>query len=404
MVDYPDVVRAREKIREAVYESPCAYSETFSKLTGLRIYFKLENLQMTGSFKERGALNKLVGLAAAKRKRGVIAASAGNHAQGLAYHATRLGIRSTVVMPEATALIKIARTRGHGAEVILHGDDYDAAVREATRRADAEGLTLVHAFDDDAVIAGQGTIGLELLEQEPSLEVIVVPVGGGGLIGGIALAAKHLKPHVRILGVQCERIPSALAALKACKPVTVDAARTIADGIAVRRVGTRTLPVIQELVDDVVTVNEEEIANAVLLLLENEKTVAEGAGAAALAAVLNQKVKMHVGQHVAVLVSGGNIDVNLLSRIIERGLAKDGRLLRLEVKLTDVPGSLHQLLGLLARAHANVMQVTHDRAFTGASLGETLVDVTMETRGRDHVEEIVSELREAGYEARRFGA
>jgi threonine dehydratase len=381
--------------------SPCAYSETYSRATGLRAYFKLENLQMTGSFKERGALNRLLLLTAEERARGVIAASAGNHAQGVSYHATKLGVRATIVMPETTPLIKVVSTREYGAEVVLYGANYDAACDEALRRAAEQDLTFVHAFDDDAVIAGQGTIGLEILEQEPAVEVVVVPVGGGGLIGGIGCAIKSLQPSVRIIGVEPAGVPSAQRALALGAPTTLEPATTLADGIAVRRAGERTFPLMQQYVDDVVTVSEEELANAVLLLLEREKTVAEGAGAAALAAVINGRASIPLGKRTVMVVSGGNIDVNVLSRIIERGLAKDGRMLRLEVRLSDSPGSLHALIGVFAAHRANVLDIAHLRAFSGVSLGETVVELTLETRGVEHVQQIIAALREAGYEHRR---
>ncbi|HEY2747095.1 MAG TPA: threonine ammonia-lyase, partial [Polyangia bacterium] len=289
MVTLQDIERARARIKDDIYMSPCAHSETFSKLTGNKVYFKLENLQMTGSFKERGALNKILTLTAEEKARGVIAASAGNHAQGVAYHATRNSVRSTIVMPAAAPLVKVTRTREYGAEIVLHGASYDEAFDEAWRRREAEGLTFIHAFDDDAVMAGQGTVGLELLEQNPYLEAVIVPIGGGGLISGIAVAMKEINPRVRIIGVQTARLPSMVRAVSEHAPVTLPAAVTIADGIAVRRAGARTLPVVAKYVDRIVTVDEEEIANAILLLLEREKTVAEGAGAVALAALVQGK-------------------------------------------------------------------------------------------------------------------
>ncbi|HTM23083.1 MAG TPA: threonine ammonia-lyase [Kofleriaceae bacterium] len=401
MITAADIDAAMARIRASIYLSPCAYSETYSRQTGLKIHFKLENLQMTGSFKERGALNRLLTLGDDERARGVIAASAGNHAQGVAYNATRLGIRSTIVMPETTPLIKVTSTREHGAQVVLHGANYDAACEEALRRAAADGATFVHPFDDDAVIAGQGTIGLELLEQEPNLDVVVAPIGGGGLIGGLACALKERRPSIKVIGVQAERLPSARAALTGGRPVAVDAALTLADGIAVRRTGERTLPLIQKYVDDVVTVSEDEIANGILLLLEREKTVAEGAGAAPLAAVINGRAAIPLGKRTVLLVSGGNIDVNLLSRIIERGLAKDGRLMKLEVRLLDTPGALHKLIGVFAEHGANILDVSHIRAFSGVDLNETVVDVTVETRGPQHVQEILRGLRLSGHEHRR---
>jgi threonine dehydratase len=357
---------------------------------------KLDNLQRTGAFKERGALNKLLLLSAEERAHGVIAASAGNHAQGVAYHAGKLGIRAQICMPLTTPLIKVSATRGYGADVILHGANYDEAYEESVRRSKAEKLTLVHAFNDDAVIAGQGTIGLEMIAQHPDLEAVVVPIGGGGLIGGIACALKESNPKIQVFGVQPSRLPSMKVAVAEGKPVTLAAASTIADGIAVRRAGERTLPLVQKYVDDIATVEEEEIANAILLLLEREKTLAEGAGAAALAALVNRKLSI-VGKKVAVLVCGGNIDVTLLSRIIERGLVKDGRLVRLRVHLPDYPGALNRLTSILAEHRANIVETAYDRAYHGVGLGETAIEITMETRGPEHIAEIIAALGAAGY-------
>jgi threonine dehydratase len=371
-------------------------SVTFSQLTGNSIYLKLDNLQRTGAFKERGALNKLLTMSAQEREQGVIAASAGNHAQGLAYHAGRRGIKAQICMPLTTPLIKVSATKSYGAEVILHGANYDEACEEAIRRGEQQHLTFIHPFDDDAVIAGQGTLGLEMLQQHPAIEAVVVPIGGGGLIGGIACAIKETNPKIQIIGVQTARLPSMKAAVAAGKPVTLPAAATVADGIAVRRAGDRTLPLVQKYVDDIVTVDEEEIANAVLLLLEREKTMAEGAGAAAIAALINRKIHM-AGKKIAVLVCGGNMDVTLLSRIIERGLVKDGRLVRLRVHLPDYPGALHRLTGILADHRANIVETSYDRAYYGVNLGETAIDITMETRGPDQIAELLSALVAAGY-------
>ena len=396
MITLADIQAARQTIGDSIFLSPCAFSDTFSRLTGNRIFFKLENLQMTGSFKERGAVNKLSVLTADERARGVVTASAGNHAQGVAYHATRLGIRSKICMPVGTPLIKVSSTKNYGAEVVLFGNNFDEACEEAERLRKAENLTYVHAFDDDAIIAGQGTLGLELLEQQPDLEAVVVPVGGGGLIGGIACAIKATKPGVQVIGVETERIPSMKAALAAHTPVTLPPAATIGDGIAVRRAGDRTLPLVAKYVDDIVTVNEEEIANAILLLLEREKTVAEGAGAAPVAALLNHKTSLK-GLRTAVVISGGNIDVNFLSRIIERGLVKDGRVVRLRLRAPDQPAALYKVLGLIADRRANVMNIVHDRAHYGVNLGESVIELTLETRGRDHANQIVAALKEGGY-------
>ena len=396
MITLSDIHAAMGRIRESIYLSPCEQSETFSKLTGNTIYFKLDNLQTTGAFKERGALNKLLTMSAEERARGVVAASAGNHAQGLAYHAGLHGIRALICMPLTTPLTKVSATKGYGAEVVLHGANYDEAYEEAVRRSRKDHLTFVHAFDDDAVIAGQGTLGLEILQQHPDVEAIVAPIGGGGLIGGVACAVKETNPKIKIFGVQPAKLPSMQVALAEGQPVTLSPAVTIADGIAVRRCGDLTLPLVQKYVDQIVTVDDEEIANAILLLLEREKTLAEGAGAAAIAALLNHKLPL-VGKKVAVLVCGGNIDVTLLSRIIERGLVKDGRLVRLRVHLPDYPGALHKLTAILAQHRANIVETSYNRAYYGVNVGETAIDITMETRGPEHITELLSALSAGGY-------
>ncbi len=396
MIQLSDVQAALTRIRSDIRVSPCTHSETFSGITKSQVFLKLDNQQRTGAFKERGALNKLLTLTADERSHGVIAASAGNHAQGVAYHSGRHGIRARIVMPLPTPLTKVSATRAYGAEVVLHGANYDEAFDKAVQLSRDESLTMIHAFDDNAVIAGQGTLGLEILQQHPDIEAIVSPIGGGGLIGGIACAVKESNPKVKIFGVQPARIPSMKAAVTEGRPVTLNSAKTIADGIAVRRAGERTLPLVQKYVDDIVTVEEEEIANAILLLLEREKTLAEGAGAAAIAAVLNHKLPVE-GKRAAVLVCGGNIDVTLLSRIIERGLVKDGRLVRLRVHLPDYPGALHRLTGILADHRANIVETAYDRAYHGVNLGDTAIDITMETRGPEHIKELIGALTGAGY-------
>jgi threonine dehydratase len=372
-----------------------------SGLTGQQVYLKLENLQMTGSFKERGALNRIATLTPEQAAQGVVAASAGNHAQGVAYHATKRGIRALIVMPLATPLVKVTATRGFGAEVVLHGANYDEACEEATRLCAAEGMTFIHPFDDAVVMAGQGTIGLELLEQVPQLEAVVVPIGGGGLIGGVACAIKEAciqasRPEIRVIGVQTSRLPSMVAAVESHRPVTLEPATTIADGIAVRRAGDVTLPVVERYVDEIVTVDEDEIASAILVLLEREKTLAEGAGAAALAALLQKKTSLN-GAHTAVMVCGGNIDVTLLSRIIERGLVQDGRMIRLRIHLLDKPGALSELTLLIARYRVNIVDTLYNRAYYGVNLGDTTIDITMETRGREQVEELLAAMTAGGY-------
>src|SRR5215470_11123995 len=402
MITCSNIRTAMGRIRGSVYLSPCARSQTFSETTGNSVFLKLDNLQRTGAFKERGALNKLLSLTVEeKNKGGVIAASAGNHAQGLAYHAGRLGIHAQICMPLTTPLTKVSATRAYGADVVLHGTNYDEAYEEALRRCEAERLTFVHAFDDDDVIAGQGTLGLEILEQQPEVEAVIVPIGGGGLIGGIACAVKQTNSKIQIFGVQPAKLPSMKVAVAEGKSVTLTAASTIADGIAVRRAGERTLPLVQKYVDGIATVDDEEIANAILLLLEREKTLAEGAGAAGVAALLNDKLLIR-GKKVAVVVGGGNIDVTLLARIIERGLVKDGRLVRLRIHLGDFPGALHRLTGILAQHRANIVETSYDRAYHNVNLGDTAIDITMETRGAEHIAELLGAISAANYQHERI--
>ena len=399
LVTLPDVRAARERIREHIYMSPCARTETLSRASGTHAYLKLENLQMTGAYKERGALNKLLTLTAAERARGLIAASAGNHAQAVAYHAGRLGVAATILMPEGTPILKVANTRNHGARVLLSGSNYDEAYTEARRLEQAEGLTFVHPFDDPAVIAGQGTIGLEVLEQVPDVNAILVPIGGGGLASGIGAAVKALRPDVRVIGVQTEALPSMVASVDEGRPMTVETASTLADGIAVKRPGEFTFQHVREYVDELVTVSEEEIASAILYLLEKEKTVVEGAGAVPVAALLNHKVRLE-GLRVVSIISGGNIDVNVVARVIERGLVKDGRLIRVNVALLDKPGQLAKVSAIVATHRANVIEVHHTRAFSDR-FGDTTLQLTMETRGPDHVEEILRAFRERGYQVQK---
>jgi threonine dehydratase len=396
MITLEEIRRARSRIQTSVLVSPCPRSETFSQMTGNEVFLKLENLQRTGSYKERGALHRILTMTPEERRRGLIAASAGNHAQAVAYHAVRLGMNAEICMPLATPLNKVMATRGFGAEVLLYGANYDEAYAEAQRRSEAHGLTFLHPFDDDAVIAGQGSLGLELLEQLPAVEVVLVAIGGGGLASGLACALKETKPDIRVIGVQAARLPSMKLAAERKSLVTVPAATTIADGIAVRRAGQRTFPMIEKYVDEIVTVEGEEIASAVLLLLEREKILAEGAGAAALAALLYRKTVVSAKKAV-VIISGGNMDVTLLSRIIERGLVKDGRLVRLRVHLPDYPGALHRLTGVLAELRTNIVATTYDRAYFGVNFGDTTIDLTMETRGPEHIEELSGALRQAEY-------
>jgi len=393
-----DVRAARERIAGEITATPCRRAHSSEALLdgGGRLYLKLENLHRTGSFKERGALNRLALMSEEERRRGVIAASAGNHAQALALHATRLGVAATVVMPEHTPLVKVGSARRHGAKVVLHGDSFDDAVAEAKRRREAEGLVLVPAFDDPRIVAGQGTIGLELLEQLDAIDLVVVPIGGGGLVSGIAVALKEARPGVRVIGVEAEAAPSARASRDAGRIVATTATDTIADGIAVKRVGEVTFPLIERYVDEIVLVSEEEIAAAVLLLLEREKTLAEGAGAAAVAALAAGRVTVAAGETAVAVVSGGNIDINMLSRIIDRGLVADGRLVRLEVGGRDRPGLLARLTSAVAGCGANVLEIAHHREFADIKVGEVEIVFTLETRGPEHVEEAIAALEADG--------
>ena len=400
-VSLDQIKKAELRIRNFIYFSPCQLSAALSEVTGQQVYLKLDNLQRTGAFKERGALNRILLLNDDEKRRGVIAASAGNHAQAVAYHATQRGVLARIVMPLMTPLVKISATRGFGADVILHGANYDEACDEALRICQLEGMTFLHPFDDAAVINGQGTIGLELLEQVQGLEAVVVPIGGGGLISGVACALKESNPAIRVVGVQTERLPSMLRAIENGGPVTLPAEATIADGIAVRRAGDLTVPLVERFVDELVTVDEEEIANAIMVLLEREKTLAEGAGAVALAALLQKKTSLK-GERTAVLVCGGNIDVSLLARIIERGLAKDGRRVRIRVHLADRPGALYQLTKILADQRANIVETLHSRAYYGVSLGDTVIDITLETRGAAHITAIANALEVEGYRYERI--
>ena len=396
MISLVDIKVARERIRDSVYLTPAPQSETLSRATSNALCLKLENLQMTGSFKERGALNRILTLTPEERSHGVITASAGNHGQAVAYHASKRGIPAQICMPMHTPITKLNAVKNYGGEAVLVGQNYDEAMQEARRREAAEHRTYLSAFDDDAVIAGQGTIGLELLEQIPDLEAVIVPVGGGGLIAGIACAVKESKPGAYVIGVQSAAIPSMQVAMREHKPVLLPPGSTVADGIAVRKVGEKTLPMCEKYVDEILTVDDEEIAMAVLWLLEKEKTLAEGAGAVGMAAMLNHKTRLR-GKKVAVVLSGGNMDVTTLSRIIERGLVKDGRLVRLRITLSDHPGGLQALTTVIAEQRANIVQVTHDRAYFGVHLGETSVDITLETRGPEHVAELLAKLAAAGY-------
>ncbi len=396
-ISLDDIRAAAAAIAGAVADTPCTLSKTLSEITGAQVFLKFENHQFTASFKERGALVKLLSLSPDQRARGVIAASAGNHAQGVAYHAKRLGIPAVIVMPRYTPAVKVEQTRAFGAVVVLEGALFDDAKAHAVELARRRGLTMVHPYDDEKVIAGQGTIALEMLAAHPELELLIVPIGGGGLISGIAIAAKAIKPDIEIVGVETERFPSMYCALRGVEPQF--GSTTIADGIAVKEPGRLTLPVVRELVSEVLLVDEGDIEQAIVLLLEIEKTVVEGAGAAGLACLLRYRERF-AGRRVGLVLCGGNIDPLMLSDIIERGMVRSGRLTRLQVELRDLPGSLAQVTACLAEANANIEEVHHQRAFTHVPVRTAEVDFVLETRGHEHVQQIIEALARAGFSAR----
>jgi threonine dehydratase len=398
MVAFEDVLAARERIRGIVAVTPCPLSEPFSELCGARVHFKLENLHRTGSFKERGAANKFALLTADERSRGVVAASAGNHAQGVASNAQRLGVKATIVMPETAPLSKVQATRKFGADIVLCGNNYDDAYAEARRLQEQKGFVFIHAFDDDDIIAGQGTAALEILEQVPGVDMLVASIGGGGFLGGMALVMKTLRPAVRVVGVESSHLPKMRAALDAGGPIVIPNATTLADGIAIKRAGERTLPLFRKYVDELVGVDDEEVANAILALIEREKTVAEGAGAAAAAALLQHKIRgLGPTTNVVCVVSGGNIDPNIIARIIERGLVVEGRRVMIAVRVPDRPGMLAGLLATVAKERANVLEVHHIRAFLSGAIGDTEIELTLETRGPEHIESLIAALKSRGY-------
>ncbi len=390
------VIEAGKLMSGAVHVTPLDYSGIFSSLTGSSIYLKLENMQKTGSFKIRGAYNKISSLTDRERARGVVAASAGNHAQGVAYAASRFGLKAIVVMPEGSPITKIMATRGYGAEVILGGRDYDEAFEKAKEIQKETGATFIHGFDDAGVIAGQGTLGLEILDQLPALDAVVVPVGGGGLLSGVALALKSLKPGVRVYGVQASSSPAVYHGWKGGPAREIPAGGTIADGISVRRPGAITMDLIRKYVDDVVLVDDEEISQTILMLLERTKVMSEGAGAAGLAALLHGRLKLP-GRNVVAVISGGNIDVNVLSTIIERGLVKSGRRLRIKTVVSDRPGSLRKIISLVSDQQVNIISIVHDRASPKVPIKDAEVEFVLETMNWEHVEKVVGTLKRAGY-------
>lgn len=396
-VELKDIEAAARVIAGHVVNTPCMHSRTLSEITGAQVYLKFENHQFTASFKERGALNKLASLEPAQARSGVIACSAGNHAQGVAYHAHRLGIPATIVMPRHTPFVKVEQTQRHGAEVILEGDGFDLAKAHAIEQAAARGLTLVHPYDDEKIIAGQGTCGLEMLTEHPQLDALVVAIGGGGLISGISIAARALKPSAEVVGVEMVRFPAMYHAMKGTEPSF--AASTIAEGIAVKEPGRLTREIIARNVSEILLVDEGDIEQAITMLLEIEKTVVEGAGAAPLAALLTAPGRFR-GRRVGLVLGGGNIDPMMLSEIIERGMVRAGRLARILVEVRDLPGSLARVTACVAEQNANIEQVHHQRAFTTLAVQNAEVDLVLKTRSHEHVAQIVEALKHAGFNAR----
>ena len=399
-VSVGDIQAAAQRLADHVLDTPCVESKTLSQITGAQVFLKFENLQFTASFKERGALNKLLALVdAGHAKAGVIAASAGNHAQGVAHHAQRLGLRAVIVMPVATPLVKIERTRGFGAEVVLFGANFDEARDHAMAMANTQGLTFVHPFDDALVIAGQGTIGLEMLREVPQLDTLVIAVGGGGLISGVSIAARSIKPGIEIIGVQVARFPAMVNLIKGT--AHPQGLSTIAEGIAVGQPGMSTREIVRRNVDDLVLVDEGDIEQAIVMLLDIEKTLVEGAGAAGLAALLKEPARF-AGKRIGLILCGGNIDPLLLASIIERGMARAGRLARIRVAARDAPGVLARITTIVGELGANIDEVHHQRAFTALSAQNVEVELVLQTRNTAHVAEVVAGLNAAGFEAKAY--
>jgi len=388
-------------MKTVVHKTPLEFSQTFSRLSNNRVYMKLENLQKTGSFKVRGSYNKIISLSEEEKRRGVIAASAGNHAQGVAYSSSMIGIPCTIVMPKGAPLSKIQATQSYGANVILHGDVFDESLEYARKLQQETGATFVHPFDDPAVIAGQGTIGLELFDQLDHIDAVVCPVGGGGLLAGLAIAMKQKKPTIRIYGVESAACASTTAAKQYNQPVMITPSNTIADGIAVKRIGDLTFSYIQKYVDDIVCVEETDISRTMLYLLERNKLLVEGSAACSLAALLYKKIPLE-GKNIVAILSGGNVDVTLISRIIERGLVESGRFVTFSTVISDKPGQLNKLLRIIADLEANVMSIDHQRMGTNVLPGQAEIRFSLETKNSDHIYQIQRVLTESGYTIRRL--
>ena len=398
MLRRADVLEARERVRETSRHTPLSYSYTYSEMTGADVHLKLENFQRTGAFKIRGATNRIATLGEGEKAAGVVTASAGNHAQGVALAATRAGVDAKIVMPENAPISKVKATRSYGAEVVLHGADYAEAAERAHELERTNGRTYLHAFDDEAVMAGQGTIGLEILEDCPDVDTVVVPIGGGGLIAGIAVAIKEAHPDVRVIGVQAEGASSLVPSLEKGERVTIDGVDTVADGIATRSVGAKTFAVIEEYVDEVVAVSDSEIAMAVVHLLERSKTLVEGAGAVPLAALLFDHFDYEEGETIVPALCGGNIDLNTLTTVIVRGLVETGHYLKIRTVLPDRPGALEDMLEIFTEHRVNIYAIHHDRTSRDVGMSDTEVEIELEMRGHDHIETFLEEMDAAGYD------
>nr|WP_321311876.1 threonine ammonia-lyase [uncultured Campylobacter sp.] len=398
MLELEKIKAAHETIKDFVYKTPFSLSTRLSKAMDAKIYLKEENLQITGAYKVRGAFNKIANLSPEQKKKGVVAASAGNHAQGVAISATHFGVRSTIIMPEAAPLLKVAGTKALGAEVILKGNNFDEAYAFALEYAKEHDMCFVHPFEDELVQAGQGTIALEVLAKVENPDYIVVPIGGGGLISGVGSCIKQLSPNTKIIGVQSSGAPAMSKSFAAKKQINSSSVRTIADGIAVRDASKITLKTILEVVDEIVEVSDDEIANAILYLLESQKIVVEGAGAVGVAALFERKFCFEPGSSIVIVLSGGNIDVQMLNVIIEKGLIKSSRKMIINVTLIDKPGALQGLTSVLTGTGANIVKIDYDRFSTKLSYGDAMIKITLETKGKEHQENVSSALRAAGYE------
>ncbi|WP_416148827.1 threonine ammonia-lyase [Salipaludibacillus sp. HK11] len=401
MIHYEDILKAREHMREVIHETPLDYSSLFSDLSNNDVYLKLENLQKTGSFKVRGAYNKISSLSGEERKNGVIAASAGNHAQGVAYACRMLHIPCTIIMPQGAPLSKVEATRGYGATVELNGDSFDDALAYVLELQKQTGAAFIHAFDDDAVITGQGTMGLEILDQLPDVDAVVCPIGGGGLMAGTLKAIKTTHPHVKVYGVQASACTSMRQSIEKKVPTLIESIPTMADGIAVKKPGKKTYDIIEKYVDGLFEVDEKEMARTMMLLLERSKQLVEGSGAAALAALMYKKIPLE-NKKVAVILSGGNVDVSFISKIIEHGLMESGRYLTLKTLIQDKPGRLQDILEIVAKLQANVVNIHQQRVGVKVFPGQTQLQMSLETKDREHIKEVIKELQKSGYEITEF--